>query len=158
MFASVFIPIGLSILAVSVLQFFTFEEFSDIGKSFVLVFLGYICLKLGWHVGIRALCYFPNGIALELHQGHIIICKPFGRISILRNEIRGCKIPVKLERGIFLACDEKSGMVEISVTDKHRLRNLFGKARNPSFYAPSVIGEDGNSIVGKLRAWEKHSD
>ncbi len=100
--------------------------------------------------GYNSLLYLPKGVALELHDDHIRVCSPTGMKRIPRKSVRGCKNPVhRMTKG------KNAGLVIISVAPEYRIIGPYGFKINPRFHGASVVGEDEQTIVKKIRAWRK---
>ncbi|MEJ2372500.1 MAG: hypothetical protein P8Y16_01620 [Sulfurimonas sp.] len=84
--------------------------------------------------------------SLELNPECIRVCTPFGLKEIPRKAVKGCKNPVhRMSRG------RKSGLVIISVSPEYRVVGSHGFKVNPRFHGASVVGEDEQTMVKKIR-------
>jgi hypothetical protein len=89
-------------------------------------------------------------LAVELHDEYMFVCSPFGSKKIPKSAVKGCKNPVhKMKSG------PRSGLVVISVSPEFRVIGPYGYRVNPQFHGASVIGEDEQTMVKKIRAWRR---
>lgn len=134
----------------SVAKLSNLNQFSDmyVPAFWVVVIWLAIC-----EFGYTALLYLPKGVALELHDDHIRVCSPTGMKKIPRKGVRGCKNPVhRMTRG------KSAGLVIISVAPEYRVIGPYGFKINPRFHGASVVDEDEQTIVKKIRAWRKNKN
>ncbi|WP_045856730.1 hypothetical protein [Teredinibacter purpureus] len=118
-------------------------------SGFIVVLVWLIVSEFGYGL----LLYLPSGTALELHDSHIRVCTIFGLKEIPRKAVKGCKNPVhRMTRG------GKAGLVVISVSPQYRVIGPYGFKINPRFHGASVVGEDEQSIVKKIRQWRKNKN
>jgi hypothetical protein len=125
------------------------SEIKDLGLPVFVVALIWLAVC---DFGYNFLLSFSSGNALELHEDHIVICTIFGLKKIPRQAVNGCKNPVhRWTKG------PKSGAVIVIVTPEYKVIGSFGFKTNPQFHGASVIGEDEQSIVKKIRAWRRNT-
>jgi hypothetical protein len=94
--------------------------------------------------------YFPKGVALELHEDHLVIASGNGRVLVPRTAVRGCKNPESVRM-----VGPRGGRVEVSVADAYKIRHWTGRRVNPSFHGMAVQGEDAVTLVKVIRDWRK---
>jgi hypothetical protein len=146
-FFFLFIWLAIVLFSPAITKLANLSQFSDIyvPAFWVVVIWLAIC-----EFGYTSLLYLPKGIALELHDDHIRVCSPTGIKKIPRKGVRGCKNSVhRMTRG------KNSGLVIISVAPEYRVIGPYGFRINPRFHGASVVGEDEQTIVKKIRAWRK---
>ncbi|MEJ2446048.1 MAG: hypothetical protein P8Y42_21790 [Exilibacterium sp.] len=127
------------------------SEFEKIENLYLPIF----CVAIIWlavcEFGYNILLYLPKGVALELNPECIRVCTPFGLKEIPRKAVKGCKNPVHR-----MSRRRKSGLVIISVSPECRVVGPHGFKVNPRFHGASVVGEDEQTMVKKIRTWRKY--
>jgi hypothetical protein len=138
------------VLPMAIKDLSNFEKIDDL-------YLPVFCAVLIWLIicefGYNFLLYFPSGVAFELHDSCIKVCTPFGLKEIPKKAVLGCKKPIHRMSG-----GPKSGLVIVSVTPKYRVIGPHLFKVNPRFHGASILNEDEQSVVKKIRAWRKVND
>jgi hypothetical protein len=127
-----------------------FTELNDLySAGLILIVVWLVVSEFGYYL----MLYLPSGTALQLNSEYIKICTIWGLKTIPKKAVRGCKNPVhRMTRG------RNAGLVIISVSPEYRVIGPYGFKINPQFHGASVVGEDEQSMVKKIRAWRKNGD